>query len=70
MVVHAEQVKCTPTYIKEQTPERSETEEVPQSVNCLPLAQKQTVETPLHWVNRNFCAILWTFSEVSLLDQG
>ena len=31
---------------KEQTPERSETEEAPQSINCLPPAQQQTAETP------------------------
>ena len=66
----AEQAWCTTTTLEEQTLEGSETEEVPQSVNCLPLAQQQTVETPLGWMNRKLCAILQTFSRVSLLVQG
>ena len=70
MVMQAKWVQCTPTTLEKQTPERSETEEVPQSVNCLLLAQQQRGETPLGWVNRKRCAILQTFSRVSMLDQG
>ena len=36
--------------LEEQTLKESETEEAPQSVNCLPVAQCQTDETPLSWV--------------------
>ena len=42
MVVQAKQARCTNTALEEQTPEGSETEEVPQSVNCPSLAQHQT----------------------------
>ena len=70
MVMWAEQAWCTTTTLEEQTPGRNETEEVPWSVDCLPPAQWQVVETPLGWVNRKLCAILQTFSRASLLDQG
>ena len=69
-VVQAKQAGCTTITLEEQTPEGSETEEVPQSVNCPLLAQCQTGETPLGWVNRKLCTSLWTFSGASLLDQG
>ena len=39
MVMQAKQALYTPTTLEEQTPERSETEEMPQSVNYLPPAQ-------------------------------
>ena len=48
------QAMCTTTTLEEQT-QKSETEEVPQSVNCLSLAQCQTGETPVVWVNRRLC---------------
>ena len=70
MVMQAKWVKCTTTTLEEQSLEGSETEEAPQSANCLPLAQHQTDETPLGWVNRKLCAFLWMFSRASLLDQG
>ena len=70
MVVWAEWAWCTTTTLEEPTPGRNETEEVPQSVKCLPQAQWQTAETPLGWVNRKLCAVLQTFSGVSLLVQG
>ena len=67
-VVQAEQEWCTTTTLQELTSGRSETEEVPQGVECLLPAQQQTAETPLGWVNRKLCAVLWTFSRASLLD--
>ena len=70
MVVQAKQAWCTPTTLEEHTPENSETEKAPQSVNYLPMAQWQTAEPPLHWVNRKLCTILWMFSWASLLHQG
>ena len=70
MVVWAKQARCTTTTLEEQTPEGSETEEAPQSANCPSLAQHQTGETPLGWVNRKLCAFMWTFSRASLLEQG
>ena len=52
MVMQAQQAGCTTTTILQgQTPEGSENEEAPQSANCLPLAQHQTEETPLGWMN-------------------
>ena len=56
--------------LEEPTQMVSENEEVPQSANCLPLAQFQTGETPLGWVNRELCAFWRMFSGASLLDQG
>ena len=70
MVMWGEWARCTTTALEEQTPGRSETEEVPWSVECLLLTQWQTAETPLGWVNRTLCAVLWKFSGASLLDQG
>ena len=70
MVVWAEWAQCATTTLEEQTADRSETEEVPQSVECLLLAQQQTVKTPPGWVNRKLCAVLWMFARVSTLDQG
>ena len=71
MIVQAEWAWCTTTTLEEQTPEGSEIEEVPAKCKlCLLLAQQQTVKTPLGWVNRKLCAILWTFSGASFLDQG
>ena len=58
MVVQAKWAQFIPTTLKEQTLERSETEEVPKSVSCLPPAQQQAADTPLGWVNRKLCAIL------------
>ena len=58
-----------PTTLEEETLERSETKEAPQSVNCLLSAQQQTVETSLGWVNRKLCVILRMFSRVSLFLQ-
>ena len=43
---------------------------MPQSAKCLPLAQHQTGETSLGWINRKFCVFLRMFSGASLLDQG
>ena len=69
-VMWAKQAWCTPTTLEEQTPERSETQEAPWNVNCLPLAQGWTAGAPLGWMNKKLCAILWTFSGASLLHQG
>ena len=69
-VVNAKWARCTNTALEEQTPERSETEESPQSANCSLLAQHQTDETPLGWVNRKLHAFMWTFSRASWLDKG
>ena len=63
MVMWAEQAQCSTTTLEEQTLERSATEEVPWNMYCLLLAQQQTVETPLGWVNRKLCAIVWMFPE-------
>ena len=57
-VVQAEWARCGTTTLEEQMPKGSETEEVPQSVNCLPPTQWQTIETPLGWVNRKLCVFL------------
>ena len=69
MMVQAKLTQCTSTTLEECTPVWSETEEAPQSVNCLSLTQQQTTETPLGLVNRKLCAILWMFSRACLLDQ-
>ena len=69
MIVWTEWARCATTALEEQTLTESETGEAPQSVNCLLLAQHQTDETPLGWVNRKLYAFLWTFSGASLLDQ-
>ena len=69
MIMGTKQAQCTTTTLEEQTSEGSETEKALQSVNCLLPAQWQTAETPLGWVNRKFCVILWMFSRVSLLDH-
>ena len=58
MVLQAKWDWCIPTALETQTLERNEAEEAPQSVNCVLLAQQQTVETPLGWVTRKFCAVL------------
>ena len=52
------------------TSDRSEAKKVPQSADCLPLAEQQTVETPLGWVIRKFCTVLLMSSRVSTLEQG
>ena len=70
MVMQAKWAKCTITTLEEQTPGRSETEEAPQGVTCLPPSQSQMGESPLGWGNRKLCAFLWTFSGAYLLDQG
>ena len=70
MILHAKQAKCTTTTLEEQTLEKSETEKVPQSVNCLSPVQHQTGETPLGWVNRRLHAFIQMFPRASLLDQG
>ena len=70
MVMQAEQARYATTALEEQTLEGCETEEVPQSVNCLLLVQQQIVETPLDWLKRKLCALLQMFSRVSILDQG
>ena len=68
--VQAEQTSCATTTLEKMTQKESENEEAPKNVNSLPLAQHQTGETPLGWVNRMLCAFLRTFSGASLLDQG
>ena len=70
MVVWAEWTRCTTTAVEEQTPEGSEIEEAPWSVNCLLPAHWQTVETPLGWVNMKLCAFLQMLIRASPLDQG
>ena len=68
-VVQIEWARCATTTMEEQTLKETETEEAPQSVNCLPLAQHQADETPLGWVNRKLCTFLQTFDGASLFDQ-
>ena len=68
--VQAEWTSCTITILEEPTQKSSEIEEASQSENCLLLAQHQTGETPLGWVNRKLCAFQRMFSGASLLDQG
>ena len=67
MVVQAKWARCTTTTLEEQT-QKSETEEVPQSVNCPLPAQHQTGETPLGWVNRRLWCIHLDVSQ-SFLDR-
>ena len=69
-VVQAEQAWCATTTLEGPATSRSDTEEVLQSVKCLPLAQQQTAKISLVWVNRKLCAVLQMFSRASLLDQG
>ena len=45
--MQAERTRCATTALAEPTPDKSETKKVPQSVDCLLLAQQQTAETPL-----------------------
>ena len=68
--VWAEQTRCATTVLEEPTQKVRGNEKAPQSAKCLPLAQHQTGETPLGWVNRKLCAFLRTSSRASLLDQG
>ena len=70
MIVHAKWARCTTTTLEEQTLEKSEIEEVPQSANCPPQAQHQTGETPLAWVNRRLCAFIQTIPIAFSLDKG
>ena len=58
-----------PSSLMEQT-QKSETEKVPQSANCPSLAQHQTGETPLVWVNRRLSAFIWMFPRASWIDKG
>ena len=69
MAIWAKQARCTTTTLEVQTPEGSETEEAPQSANCLSPARCQTGKTPVGWVNRKPDAFLLTFSGAFLLDQ-
>ena len=69
-VMWPEQTGCAATTLEEQTPDRSDAAKVPQSADCLPPAQQQTVETPLGWVIGELCAVLWTSPGASMLDQG
>ena len=69
MVVQAKQARCTNATLEEQT-QKSEIEDVPQSVNCPPLAQHQTGETPLGWVNRRPHAFIQMFPGASWVDKG
>ena len=68
--VWAEQTRCATAVLEETSQKVSETEEVPQSVNCLQPVQHQTDETPLGWVNRKLCAFLRMSPGAPLLDQG
>ena len=63
-------IQCTTTVLEEPTQKASENEKAPQSAKCLLLAQCQTSETPLGWVNRKLCMFLGMFSGAPLLDQG
>ena len=69
MVVQAMQARCTTTILEEQT-QKSETEDVPQSANCLLPAQHQTGEAPLGQVNRGLCAFIPVWPGVSWIDKG
>ena len=70
MIICAKWARSTTTTLEEQTPEESETEEVPQSPNCPLPNQCQTGETPLGWVNRKLHAFIWMFPRASLVDKG
>ena len=67
-VVQAKQAWCTTT-LEEQT-QKSETEGVPQSVNCLSPAQCQTGETPLGWMNRGLHTFILMLPKASWIDKG
>ena len=69
-VVQAKWSRCTNTALEEQTPEGSKTKYMPQSANCPSLAQHQTGETSLGWVNRKLCVFMWMFSRASWIDKG
>ena len=69
MVGQAKQARCTTTTLEEQT-QKSETEEVLQSANCLLLAEHQAGETALGWVNRRLHAFIQMFSRASWIDKG
>ena len=69
MAVQVKWARWTTTTLEEQT-QKSETEEAPQSVNCLSLAQHQTGKTPLGWVNRRLCAFIQIFPRASWIDKG
>ena len=68
--VWAEQTRCVTTILEKPTQKAGENEEAPPSTNCLLLAQYQTGETSLGWVNRELYAFLRMFAGASLLDQG
>ena len=70
MIVHAKWARCTTTTLEKQILEKSETEEAPQSANCLSPTQHQTGETPLGWLNRKLHAFICIFPRASLLDKG
>ena len=69
MVVQAKWARCTNATQEEQTLEGSENEEMPQSANCLSLAQHQTGQSPLAWMSRKYCAFMQTFPGASWLDK-
>ena len=69
-IAQAEWTRCATTVLEEPTQRVSENEKVPQSAKCLPLAQHQTGETPLGWLNRKLSAFLKMCSGASLPDQG
>ena len=68
--VLAEWTRCTTTILKEPTQKVSENKKVPQSAKYLPLAQHQTGETSLGWVNRNLHTFLIMFPELSCQTKG
>ena len=70
MVICPKQARCPTTTPEEQTPEESETEELPQSAKCLLPAQHQTGKTPLGWVNRKLRAFIQRFPKAPLLGRG
>ena len=70
MVLQAEQTRCAFTTLEEKISGRSETEKVPQSVDCMPPVQHQTVEAPLGWLIGKLCAVLKKSSRASMLEKG
>ena len=70
MIMCAKQARCTTTTLEEQTAEKNEMEEVPQSANCPLLAQHQIGKTSLGWVNRRLHVFMQMFPRASLLDKG
>ena len=70
MIVHAKQARCITTTLEEQTLQKSMIEKTPQSANCLSLAQHQTGESSLGWVNRRLHAFIQTSPRAPLLDKG